>query len=59
MTVTKDLDNKVFDYIYPFSETLAYIARDIRYSYNSTIIATPGQAVFYRYMFFNLKSVVD
>ena len=26
MLVTKDLDNKVFDYIYPWGETLASIA---------------------------------
>ena len=26
MLVTKDLDKKVFDYIYPWGETIAYIA---------------------------------
>ena len=46
MLVTKDLDNKVFDYIYSWGETLSYIAWEIRASYHRTIMATPGQAVF-------------
>ena len=57
--VTKDLDNKVFDYIDSWGETLAYIAWAIRASYHRTTMATPGQAVFGRYMLFNLASVVD
>ena len=32
MLITKDLDNKVFDYIYPWGETLAYVAGEIRHS---------------------------
>ena len=59
MLVTKDLDNKLFDYIYPWGETLAYTAWAIRDSYHLTIMATQGQAVFGRYMLFNLASVVD
>ena len=59
MLVTKDLDNKVFNYIDPWGETLAYIAWAIRASYHHTIIATPGQAVFIRDMQFNLMSVID
>ena len=59
MLVTKYLDNKVFDYIDPWGETLASIAWAIRYSYHLTIIATPGQAVFGRDMLFNLASVVE
>ena len=59
MLVTKDLDNKVFEYIYPWGETLSYIAWAIRSSYHSAIMDTPGQAVFGRYMLFNLTSVVD
>ena len=57
--VTKDFDNKVFDYIYPWGETLSSIAWSIRDSYHCTIMATLGQAVFGRYVLFNLTSVVD
>ena len=59
MLVTKYIDNKVFDYIYPWGETLASIEWAKRYSYHRNIIATPGQAVFGRYVLFNLASVVD
>ena len=59
MLVTKDLDNKVFGYIDPWGETLAYIAWAIRYSYHRTIMATPVQAVFGRDMIFNPASVFD
>ena len=59
MLVTKDLDNKVFDYIDPWGETLSYQAWTERASYHCTIIATPGQAVFGRDMLFNLVSIVD
>ena len=58
MIVTKDIDNKVFNHINPWGKTLAYIALVIRASYNITIMATPGQAVFGRDMQFNLESVV-
>ena len=56
---TKDLDNKVFDYIDKWGETLATISLVIRYSYHRTIIATPGQSIFGRDMLFNLTPVVD
>ena len=59
MLVTKDLANKVFNYIYPWGETLASIAWDIRASYHHTIQATPGQDVFDREMILNPTSVVD
>ena len=59
MLVTKDLDNKVFDYIDPWGETLASIAWAIRASYCLTIMSTLGQAVIARDMLFNLASVVD
>ena len=59
MLVTRDLASKVFDYIDPWGETLAYIACTIRASYNHTIQAAPGQAFFFRGMIFNLASVVD
>ena len=42
MFVTKDLDNKVFDYLDPWGETLVSIAWEIRDFYHYTIIATPG-----------------
>ena len=44
--VTKYLAIKVFNYIYPWDETLAYMAYEIRASYHFTIQATPGQSVF-------------
>ena len=59
MIDTKDLDNEVFDYIDPWGEALSSIAGAIRASYHSTIMTTPGQAVFGRYILFNLASVVD
>ena len=54
MLVTKDIDNKVFIYIGPWGENLASIAWAIRAYYHRTIMATQGQAVFDRYMLFNL-----
>ena len=57
--VTQDLYNKVFDYIYPWGETLAYVEWKIRASYHITIQTTPGQYVFGRDMIFNVASVVD
>ena len=59
MLATKDLANKVFDYIYPWDETLAYIAWAIRASCHRIIQATQGQAVFGRDMILNLVLVVD
>ena len=59
MLVTKDLDNKVFDHIYTWSENLEYIAWVTRASYHCTILATPGQAVFFRDLLFNLVSAIN
>ena len=59
MIVTNDLYNKVFNYIYPWGENLAYIAWEIRASYHRTIMDTSGQSVFGRDMLFNLTSVFD
>ena len=59
MLVTKDIDNKIFDHIYPWGENLAPISWAVRASYRRTIMATPGQAVFVKNMIFNLASVVD
>ena len=58
MLVTKDLDNKVFDYIDPWVETLASIAWTIRASYHLTFMFAPVQAVFDIYMIFNPVAVV-
>ena len=58
MLYTKDLDNKVLDHIYPWGETLASIAWAISASYHRTIMSTPGQSVFDRYIFFKLESVL-
>ena len=59
MIVTKDLDNNIFDHIYPWGEILSYIAWVIRASYHRTIISTQGKAIFVRDMLINLASVVD
>ena len=59
MLVTKDFDNKVFKHIYPWCKNLASIVWEIRVSYHRTIMATPGQAVFVKYMIFNLAPVVE
>ena len=59
MLVTKYLDSRVFDHIYPWGETLTSIAWEIKNFYRCTIMANPGQAVFGRDMLFNLASVVD
>ena len=59
MIVTKDLDNKIFDHIDPWGETLVYIAWEIGSSYHLTIISTTYKAVFVRDMIFNLASLVD
>ena len=59
MLVTKNISNKVFDYIYLWYETLAYIECAIRASYHHNIQATPCQDEFGRDMIFNLASAVD
>ena len=59
MLVTQDLDNKVFNYINPWGETLVSISWVIIDSYSCTIIATPGQSVFGMDMLFNVASVID
>ena len=50
MLATKDIDEKVIDYIYPWGETLASIAWGIRVYYHQTIGDTPGQNIFVREM---------
>ena len=58
ITFTNDIDNKVFDYIDPWGETLASIACSIRYYYHRTIMATPFQDIFRRDMIFKLASAI-
>ena len=48
MLVTKYLDNKVFDYIDTWCETLANIAWSIRVPYHRTLNSTPVQNIFCR-----------
>ena len=57
--VTKDLDNRVFDHIDPWDETLSYIVLVITYSYHRIIMSMPVQPVFARDVLFNLASVVN
>ena len=57
--VTKDPENKVFEYIYQLGETLESIAWSIRASCRHNIQAMQGQDEFGIYMIFNLASVVD
>ena len=59
MLVTKYLDNKDFDYIDPWGETLESIAWKVRDSYHRTIMTTAGKYFFGRDMLFNLASAVD
>ena len=56
MLVTKDLDNKLFGYIYTWGETLAYMACAIRASYHRTFGSKPVQDVFGWDILFNLAS---
>ena len=58
MLLTKDIYNKLFDYIDPWGETRGYIAWAIRSSYHPTIGSTPDKYLFGRDMIFNLTSVV-
>ena len=57
MLVTKYLFNKVFDYIYPWCETLESIAWVIRASYHFNIQVTLGKSIFGSDIIFNLASV--
>ena len=59
MIVAKVLYNRVFDYLYPWSKTLAYIAWDIRDSYHQNVSTTPAQYVFGSDMIINPTSFVD
>ena len=58
MLATKDLYNKVFNYIDTWDETLASIALAIRASYHRTNMVTSLQTDFGRYMIINHASVV-
>ena len=56
---TKDIDIKVYDYIYPWGETLASGVWSIRESYHFTLGFMPGWAVLGRDISLNLTSIVD
>ena len=57
--VTKEINNKVFEYIYTWVETLSSISWFVKASYHRTIQAMPGQDFFGRDMIFNLASVIE
>ena len=59
MLVTKDLDKKSFDYIYPWGKNLEYIEWDVWPFYHRNVGNTPLQYLFDRDMIFNLKLVVE
>ena len=59
MLATKDIDNKVFNYIDPWGENLAYISWEIRAYYYHNIMAAPVQDVFVRDTIFNLAQFLD
>ena len=59
MMITKDLNERVMDYIDPWGEILSSVAWAIRASYHSTLQATPAQLVFGRDMIFNMTAVID
>ena len=59
MLVSKYLDNKLFDHIYTWGETLESIAWAIRDSYHLTIMASSFQGVFGRDILFKLMSAID
>ena len=56
--VTNDINNKVFDYIYPWFETLAYISWKIIASYRHTLNSTPGLYLFSIDMIFKFTSII-
>ena len=45
MLVTKDISNNVFENIYPWGETLTYIAWVIRASFHCILKYSTGQSV--------------
>ena len=56
---TKDIDNRLFDHIDPWVETLASIAWAIRSSCHRNILYTSGQDVFCGYILLKIVSVID
>ena len=59
MLVSKDFDEKVFEYIYIWDKTIAYIAWKISASYLLTIGDTQSQTVISKDMISSLVSVID
>ena len=57
--VTKDLDRKFFDYIYPWDENLASIAWEIKASCLLMLGSMTVKKVYGRDMLFKLASIVD
>ena len=59
MLVTKELNEKVLDYKYPWGEILSYIAWEIRYFYRHTLKSEIYQSVFVKDMIFKISSIID
>ena len=57
--VTKDLDSKFYDFMYPWFKTLTYIVFDILYYYHLMLGFIPEKSVFGRYLLFNITSIID
>ena len=57
--LTKNLSNRIFDYINPWGEIISSIVWAIRSLYHSTLKSPPAQLVFGRDMIFNMSEVVD
>ena len=58
MLVVKNVDKKLFDYIYSWIETIASIEWSIIFSHFRNIGATPGKAVYDIDILFNITSVI-
>ena len=56
---TKNIDRKLWNYIYPLGYILTSIAWAMLSSYHIILLLTHVQAVFGRYVLFNLMSIVD
>ena len=59
MLFSKDISNKVFDYIDPWGDNLASLSWWIRASYHITIQGTLFLSLFGRDIIYNLASGVD
>ena len=59
MFVTKDLDDKVLEFIYAWGETISSRGWKISASFLLAIEATPIQSIVSKYMIFSLVSVIE